>query len=207
MNRNSLCAFFLLATLISPTSVFADVMINFDDLMLNNNEQIPQTYGDNFLFDVSYREIDSFGNGIEVAESLSFWNIGFGELQNVVWGSDLDPSRVAEIRFNSLSANPILLNRLDAAGWNSSASNQTFRVYDNSYNLLFETSGIDFNEVARATITPNVSSNTLILQWDYPWGVAVDNISITAIPEPNSLVLLGACSACCIFRRRRIATQ
>ena len=207
MNRIFLCALLLLTTLFSTARVYADVVIDFDDLTLADGQPIPQTYGDTLSFDVSYRELDSFGDGAVAVSSLAFWTNDYGDLQNVAWGSDNITSRVAEIRFDSLSANPLVLNRFDAACWDGSANSETFRVYDGNYSLLFELASFDVDDVTRDTITPNVFSGTLILQWDYPWAVAVDNISITAVPEPSSLAMLGVFSACCVFGRRRITKR
>jgi hypothetical protein len=203
MTQNILNTLLLLVTLVSSAPAFGEIVIDFGGLTLNDGDLIPQNYGNNSLFNVSYRELDSFGNGTVVASDLSFWSGGYGDLEKVVWGSDLDTSRVAEVRFDSLSANPIVLNSFDAADWNGSANSQTFRVYDENYSLLFELANFDVTDATHDTITPNTSADTLILQWDYPWAVAVDNISITAVPEPSSLAMLGVGSAFYVFRRRR----
>lgn len=200
--------FLLLAMLVVSDRAFGAMVINFDDLLLVDGGAIPQTYGDNALFDVSYRELESFGNGSVVNNNLAFWTFGYGTLQNVAWGSDPIESRIGEIRFDSLSTNPVVLTSFDAAGYDGfTAENQALRVYDGSYNLLFALSDFDVNHVTHDTINPNASSGTLILQWSNPWGVAIDNISITAVPEPSSLGMFGLCFGCFVLWRRRITMR
>lgn len=209
MNNTKFCKLFvLLATLLAPSHAFGDVVLDFEGLGLVDGNTIPQSYGDNSLIGVSYRELDGFGNANIIANDLSFWTTGYGDMQNVVWGAVNGTSFVGEIRFNSLTADSITLRSFDAADGGSDANNQTFRVFDQNYNLLFDLGNFDVNDFSHDTITPNVSADTLILQWDYPWGVALDNISVaSAVPEPSSLVLLSMCTGFYAFRRRRITMR
>ncbi len=51
---------------------------------------------------------------------------------------------------------------------------------------------------------PGVIGETLILQWDYPYYVAVDNIQVAAVPEPGTIVLLATIGAGAVaFKRKR----
>lgn len=188
--------FALLATLFVSPHAFSDVLLDFEGLGLNNYDPIPQSYGDTAWADVSYRSLDGFGDANVVLSDLYFWNAGYGDLENVVFGNDSEPTHVAEIRFDSLTANLVALNSFNAADYYGSASAQAFRVYDGNYNLLFELTDFSVNSATHDTISPNVSAQTLILQWDYPWAVGLDNISFSAVPEPNSstLLVIGLCS-------------
>jgi hypothetical protein len=203
---NTMLKFLIVAFLpimiwLSCPSAFGDIILVFDGLGLTDGDPIPQSYGDTLQVDVSYRGLDGFGNAVEIS-NLAFWTTGYGSLTNVVWG--LGSPLVGEIRFDSLNPVLLTLNSFDAADWDGSANDQTFRVYDGNYILLFELTDFDVDHVSHSTITPYVSATSLILQWDYPYGVALDNVwvSVTAVPEPSSLYLVALSSMALIVLRR-----
>jgi hypothetical protein len=192
----------LMGTWIASPVVLADVVLDFEGLGLLGYSEIPQTYGDTIDFDVSYRELDGFGNGTTVRNSLSFWESGYGDLSNVIWGFNNVPSQVAEIRIATKTGNAVQLKSFDSAEWNFSTALQNFRIYDGSLNLLFERSNFDVTDTTRDSFNPNVSAGTLILQWDNPFSVALDNIRISAVPEPSSVALTFIVTGSVIARRR-----
>ncbi len=174
-----------------------------------NGIVIANSYGDTASVDVTHDIRVGLGNTAS-SNSPLFWQSGYGDLTDVFWGGNSDFSgEFGEIRFDSLTANPVTLNSLDLAGWVGDRTPIDIAVFDGSYNLLWSADNQfipgDALPGEFASYSPNVSANSIILQWENPWGVAIDNISFTptAIPEPTALGILGLAATLLVGLRNR----
>lgn len=178
---------------VSPLAL-GDIFLDFT--AVDDNSVNLQTYGDvDGVVDVSYRQRWGFGNvnpdsldpGV-----LSVWTgshpNSYGNLLKPARGSSFVTDHVGEIKFESQSASWLKLNSFDVAAWfpNDTVSVRSFRVYDGNYTPIFELNNFAVTYSGYNTIFPNVSAHTLILQWDYPYNVALDNISVSPVPGPSS---------------------
>ncbi len=174
----------------------------------NNFDVIANSYGDTANVDVTHDIRLGLGNTAS-SNSPLFWLTGYGDLTDVFWGGNFDFSgEFGELRLDSLTASPVTLNSFDLAGWIGDRSLIDIAVYDGSYNLLWSADDQfipgDALPGEFASFSPNVSANSIILQWENPWGVAIDNISFSAVPEPTALGILGLATTFLVgFRSRR----
>ena len=166
--------------------------------------------------DLSFRGVDSVGNGATALSSLTFWRSGvagysYGDLGDVVYVGPAAP--VGEIRFDVLGSNRLTLNSIDFGSGQNDARASQVNVFDLSFNLLFSSS-FTVPAAGHSTVLLGGLSNTqgLILQFG-PDGyeVAIDNIAydlspLTAgVPEPASWAMLitGFGLTGAMARRRR----
>lgn len=168
------------------------------------------SYGDTASVDVTHRSRVAAGNTAS-SGPLSLWNVGYGDLVDIAWGGNANFSgEFGEIRFESLTADPLTLNSFDLAGFLSDRSPIDLAIYDGGYGLLWNLDNqyIEGDNVAgdHSHFTPGISANTIILQWENPWGVGIDNVtfSTTSVPEPSTLTFFGMVSVLGLpFYRRR----
>jgi PEP-CTERM motif-containing protein len=200
---------FLAIAMLLASSINAET-IDFEGI----SDPVPQTYGDTADVDVSYQVLDGFGSGgVQLANYLNLYPIsGYGDLVNVAWSNQLQPTYVGEIRLSGLGDNQINLISFDLAGWAGDQSGRAINIYDENWNSLQQYSGlvIQGEDGEHSSFSPNVTANTVTIQWDYPWGVAIDNIefSTSLIPEPStlaSLLSLGIVGLVGFWWRRRKA--
>lgn len=181
---------------VSPLAL-GDIFLDFT--AVDDNSVIPQTYGDvGGVVDVSYRQRWGFGNDNSASfdpGDLGVWSgshpNSFGNLLKPAWGTSFVPDHVGEIKFESQTAGWLQLNSFDVAAWsaNETVSVRSFRVYDGNYTPIFELNNFAVTYSGHNTIFPNVSAHTLIVQWDYPYNVALDNISVSPVPGPSSEIV------------------
>lgn len=173
---------------------------------------ISQSYGDSSTVDVQYRSLSGQGNSSEDYSGLSYWNGGYGDLSDVIWGGNGDLSGVPEIRFVASGGQLVTLNSFDMAGWYGDYRSSA-RVYDLAYNLLFDTGAVLAPSQGHLSFTPGVSNaGGLILQWGPSgYNAGLDNISFSftgggAVPEPATwaLMILGIGAVGASLRRRQV---
>ena len=195
--------------------------LTFEGLGLGDNSAIPQSYGDNSgttpNVTVSYRELDGFGGSSSVVyDHLHYWTSGYGNLSQVAWGSTdhNNVSHVAEISLVASAGWEVMLNSFDLAGWLTNQPGRAIRIYDGDYNELTSyTNQTILSSGNHSSFSPGVAANVVHLQWDYPWGVAIDNVSFqqrstgASVPDAGSTwALLGAAMAgLAAVRNRRSA--
>lgn len=173
---------------------------------------ISQSYGDSSSVDVQYSTRSGPGNTSATDNNLYYWSGGYGDLTDVIWGSDNDLTGSPEIRFIASAGQLITLNSFDMAGWFGHYRSSA-RVYDLAYNLLFDTGAVFAPSQGHLTFAPGVSNaGGLILQWGPSgYNAGLDNISFSfagggAVPEPATwaLMILGIGAVGASLRRRQV---
>jgi hypothetical protein len=159
-----------------------------------------QTYGDQPGLDISYRSMNAPGGSTVGYQGLQYWNANYGDLNGVVWGGTSATTGVPEITFALTGSGTIRLNSLDYAGWPNASRPTSFRIYDLSYNLLFNSGTVLAPGTGHSTIAFNTGNTSgLRLQWG-PDGFngGIDNLSFSlneplgAVPEPATWLMMIA---------------
>lgn len=194
--------------------------INFDDLTLNDYDDIPNTYGDNDIaggtsnIAIDYLTRSGVDNSI-LLNNLDFWNNGYGDLSKVAFS--VYNGSYAEIVLKPEVGWAVNLISFDMAGWfETDRSSGIFINYDaTSLNLSTTVAG---SGPSHSSFAPNVTyGGDVTIRWGADWNVGIDNISFRQIqcgpnvagcvpgqvPEPASLALLGIGLASLGFMRRR----
>src|SRR5690606_10029537 len=143
----------------------------------------------------SYSVLDAPGAGTLIDYPV-YWDTGYGDLSDVIWAHT---TGVAEIAHSVLQPDlSISLLSLDTAGW-AGDYETAFRIYDLSYNLLFDTGALTAPGVGLLSLDLQgiASTSGLRLQWDETWGVAIDNLAFSvdavptgAVPEPATWAMM-----------------
>ena len=180
------------AVVTTTTATQAD-LLDFENLGLSNFDPIPLTYGDTPMVDVSHQVRDGFGSGSNtIATRLSFWDFGYGDLVNVAWSTTNNATHVGELRIDAVSpSGTVTLDFFELAGWQTDQTGKEIRIYDESWKLLANYTNQTISGVSHNSYFPALSASSLIVQWDHPWAVAIDNINFSAIPEPSSIAFAG----------------
>ena len=182
-------------------------LLDFEGLPLNPGDPIPQDYGDTAEVDVSHRQLDGFGStGTVIEATLGYWTSGYGNLNNVAYGLTAGASKVGEFRLDAIAGSTVTLDSFDAGDFRPDLTGiQEFKVYDGSWNLIFSQS-LDVSDATHDTLTPSVTSSSLIVQWGYPYHIGVDNVAFTvnAAPEPSCAALVIFAIVASWSRWRRI---
>ena len=188
-------------------------------------DDIPDSYGDQAgMVDVGYRRLDGFGNAVVLDQHLQWWdtsNLGdgqkFGDLAGVAWGnSGIEVlEEVGEIAFAATAGNQVTLSAFDIAGWSEYFIGGTdfiinVTVYDGDYAPLWTSGDVTIPEAGDGHFgfAPAVTAPLLRLQWQLPYGAAVDNVGyeVSPVPEPATVIgwLVGlTCLGLVGFRRFR----
>lgn len=153
-------------------------------------------YGDGAGIDVQYSSRSTWGNPADYGYVWS-WDYGYGDLVDVLYS---DAAVVAQVGFHvSGPGKTVTLNSFDIAQWDRNGYNTQYKVFDLSYNLLFDSGEFLPDVMTHDSLSVGLSSTTgLILQFwtNYGW-TGIDNISFTVtdsnvdsqVPEPQSLAL------------------
>jgi hypothetical protein len=106
-------------------------LITFDDLppTYTSGDRVPAGYGSGPNISVSYQERSGFGNASQVRGDLGFWQLEYGDLENVVWGLQNNASHVAEVTLAATAEN-VTLTSFELGGWLSDRPGRSVRVYD-----------------------------------------------------------------------------
>lgn len=165
-----------------------------------NYSQIGQNYGDGTGVNVSYRSFNS-GDGTTFEPYLKYWNTGYGDLVNVVWGGANSSQYGAEITFSALAGYELRILGFDAGCYLNRTSCQNFP---------FSINALGGAQVASGSATPAAnshdtfafnmaySSNGYVLSWGpdaYDGGLdniafEVRQITMGVVPEPSTWALL-----------------
>ncbi|NWF72322.1 MAG: PEP-CTERM sorting domain-containing protein [Nitrospirae bacterium] len=179
--------------------------LTFDGNICNGNAvcsaglPIDQSYGDvSGQLDVIYTSRVGNGNTASAYDHLFFWDTQYSDLQNVAYGGD--PGGVPEIALIPAAGFTVTLNSFDLGAWPQTPRNTQSTIYDTAYNPLGDTGGFTVLGDAHSTVSVDLTNaNGLIIQWGPDgYNVGIDNINFTvsptstAVPEPSSLLLLGA---------------
>lgn len=204
--------FSILLAVVMHSFACADTL-DFENLNLQTNDLIPQSFGDTSEVDVTYRG-ELFSSQNIFSENLTFSADDYGDIQNVVFTPHFDGGTTfgGAIVLFGLDNHQVTLESFEVdgredvnmwMGWGS------FRVYDGDYNLLYEELQVDIEPGSSpVTISPNVTADELILKWTAIDGsrfIGLDNIEFNTqpIPEPSCLFVLAA-ALLALPRRPRI---
>jgi hypothetical protein len=155
---------------------------------------ISQSYGDTAFVDVSYSSLSGFGNSSVTDQNAYYWDTGYGDLTNVVYGGT-SSNEVLQIKFTALNGARLKLSGFQSAGY-SGTHNSELRFYSLNYNLL----GVE------ASVAPGTGHYTFscpdctiyggfIMQLGpdgYNSGITNIDITQAAVPEPANWALLIA---------------
>jgi hypothetical protein len=171
-----------------------------------NYAAISQSYGDTAFMDVSYSARADFGNTALISSDAYFWDNGYGDLTDVVYGG-FGNSDVLEITFTALNGTALKLNSFDSAGYPNVNRDTSVRFYDLSYNLL---DGFDFvapgtGRFSYSCADCTITGGFIIQLGPDGYNVGLDNINVTAVPEPGSwaMMIAGFGLTGAALRRRR----
>jgi hypothetical protein len=165
-----------------------------------NGSLFSQSYGDRPGLDVSYRSLTAPGGSTVTNQGVRYWDALYGDLTGVAWGSNSAASGVPEITFELTGSGTIRLNSLDYAGWPTTPRATSFRIYDLSYNLLFNSGAVTAPGTGHNTISFNTGNTSgLRLQWGPDgYNAGIDNLSFSldeplgAVPEPATWLMMIA---------------
>lgn len=197
---------------------------------LNQNDPIPQSYGDNVTattmgafnygvgngftpnITVSYRTL--LGDGSVKFNDVLFWDTGYSTLVDVAIANAFDDgSGNGDVGYGEITFTPsggvfVIINSFQMAAFNTAGDqlNQVVRILDQFNNVVWG-GPTDILVGQVYTFTPGVISNgPLRLQFGNSWFVGIDNINFdeasSEIPEPASLVLAGLGLAALGYLRR-----
>ena len=192
---------------VSGSAVTTTYVLTFDALncvtpsicaAVNGYGPFLQSYGDVAgVVDVSYRALSGWGNAAVIDANLNYFGAGYGALQGVAWGgTDANKTnnvpQYGEITIRDLAGSGLNLKGLDTAGWNALDIDITFRVYDLSYNLIYDSSSVA-PAIGSKTLDISVASssgpNGLILQWGPDsYYAGIDNLSFSIGPTTGDFV-------------------
>lgn len=202
-----------LSVLPAVSAQAATQVMNFDNACLYSGGACPvqASYGDTPQTNVSYRAYRAVG-GETVHGHLQWWDVGYGDLQGVVFGGSNATGYVSEIKFTAAPGYQLSLLDFDLATYAGRSGSTPVSILDLAGNLL--------STFTADTAWPkhgHVSANTdyldgVILRWG-PDGyeVGLDNIRYdvraigSAVPEPSiwAMMILGTGCVGAALRRRR----
>lgn len=191
----------------------ATQVMNFDNACLYNGSAcgILPTYGDTPQANVSYRAYRAV-NGETVHGHLQWWDVGYGDLQGVVFGGSNGTSYVSEIKFTAATGYKLSLLDFDLATYAGRSASTPVSILDLAGNLLSSFTA-DTAWPKHGHVTANTAYlDGVILRWGPDgYDVGLDNIRYdvraigSAVPEPGvwAMMILGTGCVGAVLRRRR----
>jgi hypothetical protein len=139
---------------------------------------------------------------------ISTWGTGYGNLSNVVWSGNLQ-SAVPNDGYVTLTADAgfqVSLLSFRTALWSTGPANYTdISVRDGLGNVLYSTNAanpVGGNVLHDFTSSP-LTAQQLEIKFGQGWWIAVDDVTFSqAVPEPGTMLVLGA-GLVALARRRR----
>ena len=204
MKRTLLCALCSVLLLAAAGPASAEILLFDLSGQIGETDPIPDSYGDitvgsDTLLDVTYREVVAFGDSAD-ADDLRYQTSNYGDLVDVAYGGT-NPSiadSVGEIRFAAAPGRDAQLFSFDLAGFDG--EDQYYidvQVYDEAWNLLVSWDDLTIPGdtsipdpcFLTLTLDPPAASSAVILQWQSPWYVGIDNVHYdVTVPEPATMV-------------------
>lgn len=172
---------------------------------------IDKSYGDIAgVVDVQYLNLQ--GSSPPGLDQLRFWDIGYNDLVNVAWTDSSDADSRAEIFIQPLNGGTVTLNSFDLGAFFHTQRANPFTVLDGANNVLFDSGGdvlIGVGDVHNHFSFSGLTSAAGIrIQWGpSAFNNGIDNVDFTvsAVPLPPAVVLLGGGLLALLGRRRRAA--
>ena len=180
------------------------------DQTCSNYAEIGQNYGD-VVGVVNVSHVSRNVGTDTVAEPyLKYWESNYSDLDSIAWGGN-GSGQYAEIAFAPATGQIVTLLNLSFGDYQDRTSGSSAYILDASTQAVLWDSG-SFNPGTTAlSFSPSVSSaNGLILRWGPDsYDVGIDNIqfSVTAVPEPDSLALVGSGLLVAGLAARRLRRQ
>lgn len=170
----------VVALLAAAQAQAASYVMDFDGL-----GEVPSSFGDSAEANVSFRAIQSltanpgWGNSLLTAGSISFYGVGYGDLDGAAW-ADSNSSR-GEIRIEATNpTDTVVVDSFDMGGWIPSMS-ASWRIFDLTWNLIDSGSGTTPAVSGRLPFAPGAgATGGVIFQWgDDAWDIGVQNFAFT----------------------------
>jgi hypothetical protein len=173
-----------------------------------NGAAISQSYGDVAgVADISYSS-----PRITAPQSLLWWNTAYNNLYGVAWSTGSDGNSRARIEIKAVQPEQaVTISSFDLGAYVNTSRPTNLNIYaiGGTTPLFSFTGSVGNSNVSATSFTPNISvPGGLWIEWaDSAYNVGIDNIqfSVTAVPEPASMLLMLAGVAGLLAARRRSA--
>jgi hypothetical protein len=173
-----------------------------------NGTAISQSYGDvPGISDITYSS-----PRIATPQSLLWWATAYNNLYGVAWSNGSDADSRARIEIKALQpGQAVTLSSFDLGGYAFATRSTKVNIYaiGGSTPLFSFTGDVGNGSVSATSFSPNITvAGGLWIEWaDSAFNVGIDNIqySVSAVPEPASVLLMLAGVAGLLAARRRAA--
>jgi len=179
-----------------------------------SGSEIAQSYGDGVGVDVSYETRIFTGQASDLP--LRYWDVGYGDLQGVVWGGTNQTDYFSRITLTALPGYEISLRSFDIATFSSLSDESPVLIESlggtNILASVIDTQSPTHNFVA---VNSGYFTDGIVLNWGPDgFNVGLDNIAFDVraittggVPEPATwaMMILGLGAAGSLIRRRRRA--
>lgn len=174
---------------------------------------IHQGAADTSAVDFQYADMNAADPDTLLPNTLLWWSGGYNNLPSAVWASGDDTSSHARITLAALPGYTVRLNGFDLGAWLNSSMDTQLHVYElgGGAELIngTVTAGLQPDNVAtHFSFADAVSQRGWVIEWrDSAYAVGLANLSfegtVTAVPEPQSWLMLAAGMALLGWRRRQ----
>ncbi|MBK7899602.1 MAG: PEP-CTERM sorting domain-containing protein [Azonexus sp.] len=193
-------------------------VINFDNLSLNDFDDIATNYGSHGAGGAGDSRVGvSYSGSNSTTTHLDFWNNNYGDLSKVAFSPS--DGTLARISFTSNAGWLISSIRFDLAGWfdqDRAARTVVYNIGGNTVTLIDEPIEGDFTGNRHSSFSLSDMGSTAYIEWGNDWNIGIDNIEFTVVadpnfngraPEPAGLALLGSALGLLALQRRRNARR
>lgn len=170
-------------TMVLASAGVSDAAVMTFDNVSGNYTDFDQTLGDIANLDVSNVTRTGFGNSAIAVGNIDHWGADYSELQDIAFSAQ--NGGVAELSFAPSAGSEVLLSSFDFGNYFQGlpTRNVTFRIYDISWNLVWELV-VTGHTGSSVHVSPNiVLSDGGHFQWGNDWNVGIDNLAYSVRPD------------------------